>query len=191
MSNLEGWVVGVSVAALLFPSWHTSRHTWAENKLYYKKLRDGVCGTLPRVLYGPIWALFYITIAISIALFAANTDSLDRHGVWTTTWFFIILNFLFIKIWDMLFWDLKNEGLGRCLALVDAILIFVTALIVLILFTRAPTVQWAAFGFYLPFVLWSVYGTILSFAIYIGNRGETHRPIPKDPVNSLYESGHL
>jgi translocator protein len=111
--------------------------------------------TPPNWLFAPAWTLLYLLMAI--ALFIIWQKKEKRRAL---TIFFIqlFLNFL----WSMLFFGLKNP----LLAFLDILLLVLTiSLTVKIFYSKSKI---AAF-LLLPYLLWTIYASLLNLGIIILN----------------------
>ena len=106
----------------------------------------------PNAVFGPVWTLLYIMIAIGGWLLWQN----GRPRVALTLWGAqMILN----ALWSWLFFGLKNPGL----AFADIIALWIAILALTI--TSWKTSR-AASAMFVPYLLWVSFAAALNFAIW-------------------------
>lgn len=113
--------------------------------------------TPPPWVFGPVWTLLYILMAVGVFLVWRAKGSFAAYFFWGLQLF---LNFT----WSLSFFYLKNPLLG----LINLAALWVVLLISIALFARhsklAATLQ-------IPYALWSSYALALNGAIWWLNRG--------------------
>jgi translocator protein len=111
--------------------------------------------TPPDWVFGPVWAVLYLFIAIAGWLIFSSL----RTGLGSALW---VIQLVLNGLWSWLFFGLQRP----LLALVDISLLL--AAIVVLLIHLAPR-QSAAFWLLLPYALWVGYALSLNFAIVLRN----------------------
>jgi len=111
--------------------------------------------TPPAWIFGPVWTLLYIMMAVSLYLVWRKGGNFAAYFFWGLQLF---LNF----IWSFLFFTMQSPLLG----LIDIILLWSALLITLILFSRISV--WAAI-LLLPYLAWVSYALALNAAIWVLN----------------------
>jgi tryptophan-rich sensory protein len=107
----------------------------------------------PNYLFGPVWTLLYILMGISFYLVIIKPKvSWLIVGIFLTQ---LILNFF----WSFIFFNYHKLGL----ALVEIIILWVSILVMIILFYK--TNKWAAI-LNISYLLWVSFATILNYSIY-------------------------
>lgn len=113
---------------------------------------------LPNYLYGIIWTILYILIAISIYKIykyykSYEIKTYNKH---------LIINYLFNQLYTFILFNLQNLFLG----FIDAILIFITSLT---LYDETKKLDKEASKYLLPYIFFSLFAAILSLVIYFMN----------------------
>ena len=115
--------------------------------------------TPPNWIFGPVWTVLYIMIAVSIFLFVRNLKTGTGFGIYFLIALHLIANFS----WTALFFRLQSPGL----ALIDIFVIDVSLMLMIYYFWQtnriASTLLW-------PYLLWVLFATYLNFSFYILNR---------------------
>lgn len=111
--------------------------------------------TPPTWVFSPVWAVLYVTIAISV--FTYYRTSSKRHVVLTTTVLSIHLSANFI--WTYLFFGLESPGA----ALADIIVLDVSLFFLIRLFWKARPFSGAIL---IPYMLWVSFATYLNYGFY-------------------------
>ena len=115
--------------------------------------------TPPNWVFGPVWTVLYIMIAISIFLFVKNHKTGTGFGIY----FLIALHLIANLCWTALFFRVQSPGL----ALIDIIVLDVTLMLMIYNFWQtnriASILLW-------PYLLWVLFATYLNFSFYILNR---------------------
>jgi tryptophan-rich sensory protein len=176
---MDPWIVVVAVGALLFPSWGRHRYTWQEDKNYYEDIRENRVKWLPhRYVYPIVWPLLYACIAVSVMRLVTRSGADTNSAEYIAVWIFLLLNFVFNKAWDMVFWSIERKTKAgkasrrneRISALV-ALMIFITAAVVLGLLCTAELRDGLAIGFWVPYTVWSFIALIFNVAIACVRKG--------------------
>jgi tryptophan-rich sensory protein len=144
-------------------------------KKKYRRFKSSL--KLSENVFGPVWFVLYTLIAISMWLYFnyAHTEKHeDHHHYYDAVLGLMIANYILNKIWTMLFFSMQNYWLGA----IDAVLIFLTGLTIEILMWIHNDGDdkgyiYAAGGLLIPYVLWTLYASILSIEIAIRNKGKT------------------
>ena len=115
--------------------------------------------TPPNWVFGPVWTVLYIMIALSIFLFVKNHKTGTGFGIYFLIALHLIANFS----WTALFFRLQSPGL----ALIDIVVLDVSLMLMIYYFWQtnriASTLLW-------PYLLWVFFATYLNFSFYILNR---------------------
>ncbi len=115
--------------------------------------------TPPDWIFGPVWTVLYILIAISIYLFVRKTLPYRPYTLYALTALHLAANFA----WTPLFFGRQNIGL----ALLDIILIDITLLIMVFVFWRfsklASVLLW-------PYLIWVLFATYLNAGFLFLNK---------------------
>jgi len=115
--------------------------------------------TPPNWVFGPVWTVLYVMIAVSIFLFVKNKKTGTGFGIYFLIAFHLIANFA----WTTLFFRLQSPFL----ALIDIVVLDVSLVFMIYYFWEkskiASTLLW-------PYLLWVLFATYLNFSFYILNR---------------------
>ncbi|HSN68981.1 MAG TPA: TspO/MBR family protein [Thermoanaerobaculia bacterium] len=112
--------------------------------------------TPPNWLFGPVWTLLYIGIAVAGWLIWRKTGRIDRAiGVWIAQ---LVLN----AVWSWLFFGMHRPDL----ALVDIVAMLILIALFIVLARRISPV---ASYLFVPYLVWVSYATALNFAIWRAN----------------------
>ena len=115
--------------------------------------------TPPQMAYGIIWSIIYICISISIYQILNTYKIKDIPKSYKYT---ILLNYIANQSFQPLFFLLKSPFLG----FVSCILTFITSLF---LYKETKDLKEKSAKYLIPYILFSLFATILSLAIYLLN----------------------
>ncbi len=124
---------------------------------WYLKL-DKPAWTPPNWVFGPVWTLLYIAMAVAVWL-------VWRTGGWTANRWAILTYLTQLVLngaWSWIFFGKQSIGL----ALLDIVFLFVTIVIVLSLFWRRRRVAGLLM---LPYALWVGFATALNYQLWTAN----------------------
>ena len=113
----------------------------------------------PNWLFGPVWTILYILMGISLFLIWKQGVSKERNIAMFVFLLQLSLNFA----WSFIFFYYNMIGL----ALIEIILLWISILVMLILFYKIKPM--AAY-LNIPYLLWVSFATILTAAYFILNR---------------------
>jgi tryptophan-rich sensory protein len=127
MTERESWFGGIALAALLLFPLGDGGMSESSRKFYTTLRRDYPVAIMPPGwLFGPVWFMLYLLMAVAIVLWTAEAD--QNSWLWLGVWITAIVNFFFNKIWSLLFFSYRLVRLAAA----DAVLIFLTAATVLV-----------------------------------------------------------
>ena len=109
--------------------------------------------TIPRFLFGIVWPILYILIAISIYQITNYTKEYKKD---------LAYNYVFNQLYTIVFFCFKSTFLGFIVCLI-------TLLTSLFLYYETKEINKNASKFLIPYTLFLVYATILSASIYFMN----------------------
>ena len=113
---------------------------------------------LPNFLFGPVWTILYILVAISVTiLIYSNYIRYEKDYLKA-----LISNYIFNQLYLFCFFSLKSPFLG----FIDTVLIFITSLF---LYYETKELNKKAAYLLLPYVFFNIYAVILSLSIYFLN----------------------
>lgn len=109
--------------------------------------------TIPRFLFGIVWIVLYILIAISIYLNTNYTKEYKKE---------LLYNYVFNQLYTIVFFCFKSTFLGFIVCLL-------TLLTSLFLYYETKAINKSSSKFLIPYTLFLIYATILSASIYFMN----------------------
>ncbi len=113
----------------------------------------------PNWVFGPVWTTLYFLMGISLFLVWKESASIRRNQAIAVFMIQLVLNFC----WSFIFFYFHRIGL----ALVEIILLWVSILIMILLFYRIRPI--AAY-INIPYFLWVTFASVLNGAYYFLNR---------------------
>ncbi|MGD9162226.1 MAG: tryptophan-rich sensory protein [Desulfobacteraceae bacterium] len=115
--------------------------------------------TPPDWVFGPVWTVLYVMIAVSIFLFIRRYKSENGYGIYVL----IVLHLIFNLSWTGIFFGLKAPSL----ALIDIILLDISLVFMIRYFRQADVVSSILLW---PYLIWVLFATYLNASFYILNR---------------------
>lgn len=123
---------------------------------YFDKINIPII-TVPKNLFGIIWIILYILIAISIYIVSnSNYYNLKEYKK------NLLYNYIFNQLFTIIFFCFKNPFL----AFIDCLLTLLTSLF---LYYETKEINKKASYFLIPYVIFLIYASILSLSIYFVN----------------------
>jgi tryptophan-rich sensory protein len=120
--------------------------------------------------------------SLSSSISEEHLDAHQRHEIWLWVLILFVINVLFNKLWPWLFWD-TNKGNGMpVVAAADAVLIFLTAATIEVLFSIDTPISVLSIIFWGLYVLWSLFASILSIWIAVKSRQTVYQQIKPDEL---------
>jgi translocator protein len=113
----------------------------------------------PNWIFGPVWTTLYFLMGVSLFLIWKQSETKERNRAILVFMIQLFLNFC----WSFLFFYFHQLGL----ALAEVILLWISILIMILLFHRLR--PWAAY-INIPYILWVTFASILNAAYYFLNR---------------------
>ena len=119
--------------------------------------------------------------SLSSSISEEHLDVHQKRDIWLWVLILFVINVLFNKLWPWLFWD-ANKGNGMpVVAAADAVLIFLTAATIEVLFCIDTPISVLSVIFWGLYVLWSLFASILSIWIAVRSRQAVYQQIkPED-----------
>ena len=151
--------LAIFLAAVFLVEWIGHKLTFTSVNDWYMALQKPDWNP-PNWVFGPVWTLLYITIAVSVWLVSikAKSSSLKKNG------YKICALQLFCNVlWSYFFFFLQSPGL----ALIDLVLLIVLIGINILVFARLYR---PAAILLIPYFFWTLYATALNAAIWSLNR---------------------
>ena len=115
--------------------------------------------TPPNWIFGPVWTVLYIMIALSLFLFVKNHKTETGFGIYILIALHLIANFS----WTALFFRLQSP----VLALIDIVVLDVSLILMIYYFWQTTRIASILLW---PYLLWILFATYLNFSFYILNR---------------------
>jgi translocator protein len=115
--------------------------------------------TPPDWVFGPVWTVLYVMIAVSIFLFIRKYKSESGYGIYVL----IVLHLIFNLSWTGIFFGLKAPGL----ALIDILLLDISLVLMIRYFWQTEVVSSILLW---PYLIWVLFATYLNASFYILNR---------------------
>ena len=115
--------------------------------------------TPPDWVFGPVWTVLYVMIAVSIFLFIRKYKSENGYGIYAL----VVLHLIFNFSWTGIFFGLKAPGL----ALIDILLLDISLVFMIRYFWQADVVSSILLW---PYLIWVLFATYLNASFYILNR---------------------
>lgn len=128
------------------------------DKNYYKNLNLPWFAP-PSIAFGIIWISLYILIASSIYKILNSNNKKDIPNSYKYT---LLLNYISNQSFQPLFFYFKNNFLG----FISCIITFITSLF---LYKETKDLNESSAKFLIPYIIFSLYATILSMSIYLLN----------------------
>ena len=114
----------------------------------------------PEWLFGPVWTVFYIVIAVTFSMIA--------YRFWKgQVSFMVFLPFILNIIFNLSFSPIQFGLRNNWLAAIDIVLVWIT--LVWALMVIRPLVPWIAYA-NIPYLLWVSFASMLQFSITWLNR---------------------
>ena len=157
--RLNTWKLIISVAACEISGIVSSMLSGAVINPWFDNLRKPAWNP-PSYLFGPVWAILYLVMGISIWLIWKSNKRMHEKEIAIT--FFVIQLFLNFW-WSMLFFKFHSPPL----ALVDIILLL--TVMILTAFKFFPISKTAAYLF-IPYICWVAFATVLNYSIWVLNK---------------------
>lgn len=113
---------------------------------------------LPKSLYGIVWGILYILIAISIYKIYREYKfkNIKDYNL------ILLINYIFNQLYLVLFFCLENTLFG----MIDSLLILISALY---LYIETKNLNKDASKYLLPYIIFNIYASVLSIVIYFMN----------------------
>lgn len=113
----------------------------------------------PNWIFGPVWTTLYILMGISLFLIWKQAVSKERNMAIIIFLLQLLLNFA----WSFIFFYFNMIGL----ALVEIVLLWISIVMMLVLFYRVNPI---ASYINIPYFLWVIFATVLNASYYFLNR---------------------
>ncbi|MEE6449237.1 tryptophan-rich sensory protein [Gottfriedia acidiceleris] len=126
---------------------------------WYSKLKKPVL-TPPSKLFGIVWGVLYLLIALSLAIVEYKVGLKNTSVIYMLVW---ILNYISNQAFSFFQFKLKRLDL----AALDCLIVAITAVLLIIL-----TLPYSLLASVLliPYAIWTIFATYLSFRLYYLNK---------------------
>ena len=135
--------------------WFISSLIFKVDTQYYKSLNLPFFAP-PSITFPIIWTILYILISISIYIISYKDNISSNYKI------LLGINYLSNQLYTLCFFIIKNNFLAFC----DALIVFLSSLY---LYLETKKYDETASKMIIPYILWNLFATILSFAIFIIN----------------------
>ncbi len=135
--------------------WFISSLIFKVDTQYYKSLNLPFFAP-PSIIFPIIWTILYILISISIYIISYKDNISSNYKI------FLGINYLSNQLYTLCFFIIKNNFLAFC----DALIVFLSSLY---LYLETKKYDENASKMIIPYILWNLFATILSFSIFIIN----------------------
>ena len=115
--------------------------------------------TPPDWVFGPVWTILYIMIAISLFLFLRKYKSENGYGIYVLIVLLLVSNIS----WTSIFFGLKSPGL----ALIDILFLDISLLLMVLFFWRTYNISSILLW---PYLIWALFATYLNASFYVLNK---------------------
>ena len=135
--------------------WFISSLIFKVDTQYYKGLNLPFFAP-PSIVFPIIWTILYILISISIYIISYKDNISSNYKI------LLGINYLSNQLYTLCFFVIKNNFLAFC----DALIVFLSSLY---LYLETKKYDENASKMIIPYILWNLFATILSFSIFIIN----------------------
>ena len=133
--------------------WFISAILFKSSTMYYESLSLPFFA-IPSYLFGIVWTILYILIAISIFMVYENSNKEYKK--------YLLINFISNQLFTFFFFTLRNNFLS----LIDVIITLISAIY---LYKETKIQNKKASYFLIPYIIFSIYALLLILSINILN----------------------
>ena len=141
---------------ILLP-WFISAFIFRSDSVFYKNINKPFFAP-PGFLFGIIWPILYILIAISIYKIYEKNSFSDTKDYNKT----LLINYFSNQVFSFLFFTLKSPFL----ALIDTIIVFISSLF---LYYETKELDRDASKYLIPYIIWNIFASILIISVFFLN----------------------
>jgi len=123
------------------------------NTIFYKTINKPSFAP-PGIVFGIVWPILFVLIAISIYRVLGKSNSKYIK--------ILIINYILNQLYSYFFFSLNSTFLG----LIDTIFLTISTVL---LFIETKKIDKFSSYLLIPYLLWCIFATILSFSIFILN----------------------
>jgi benzodiazapine receptor len=151
--------LAISIIAVLAAAVIGSLFTGKTVTVWYPELKKPVF-TPPNRVFGPVWTILYILMAISVFLvWQQGLDTTDGLVAFILFWTQLVFN----ALWSAVFFGLKSKGGGAVVIIILWLLIVATTIF------SFQVSLWAGI-LLIPYILWVSLASYLNIGIWLINR---------------------
>lgn|SRR3989338_494852 len=163
------WIAGIALSCIyLFPigtslassEWQT-RYTELRERLKIKMMP-------PAWLPGVIYVVMCVLQATAWVLWSRQPLVNQQGALWNWTWILLLVNAAAFKFWSPILFDARGTGM-TIPAAIDAVILFATGVVVLILFSLVSPISVVAIVFWSVCLAVQTYVAIMSIWIALAN----------------------
>ena len=122
----------------------------------------------PAWLPGVIYVVMCILQATAWVLWSRQPLASQHGALWVWTWILLLINAAAFKFWSPILFDARGTGM-TIPAAIDAVILFATGVVVLILFALASPISVVAISFWSVCLAVQTYVAIMSVWIAMAN----------------------
>lgn len=129
------------------------------DKNYYNSLKGF---KIPSIVFIIVWTIIYIALSIFITYHIYRNKEKDDCESYKRLIAFLVLNYIFMFLYTVVFFKFHNLFLGYIMCLF-------TFLTILLAMMESALINKKSALLLLPYVLWSLFASILSIMFYLQN----------------------
>lgn len=133
--------------------WFLSSIIFKIDTNYYKNLNLPFFAP-PTIIFPIVWTIIYILISISIY------NSIDKSN--KNYKLYLIINYISNQLYTFYFFIIKNN----LLALIDCLIVLISSVY---LYIETKSIDKKSSKYIIPYIIWNLFATLLSFTIFIIN----------------------
>ncbi len=141
---------------ILLP-WFIGGILFRSDSVYYKNLSKPFFAP-PGFLFGIIWPILYILIAISIYKVFQNNNFSDTHEYNKS----LLINYFSNQVFSFLFFTIKSPFL----ALIDTLIVLISSLF---MYYETKELNNDSSKYLIPYIVWNIFASILIISIFFMN----------------------
>lgn len=137
--------------------WFLSALLFKTDTIFYKSLNKPIFAP-PPILFGIIWPILYLLIAISIYNIYKNNNRKNIKDYNKA----LLINYISNQIFSFLFFTIKSPFL----ALIDTLIVLISSLF---LYYETKKLDKKASYFLIPYIIWNIFASLLIISIFFLN----------------------
>lgn len=108
----------------------------------------------PTIIFPIVWTIIYILISISIYIVINNSTNNYK--------LYLLINYISNQLYTFCFFTIKNNFLS----LIDCLIVLISSIY---LYRETKSINIKSSKYLIPYIVWNIFATILSLAIFIMN----------------------